>query len=315
MNLTTWLVGWPTNESKPSWNLQLMAEKRRVLGVDIGNSGLRIAELDLANLKLLASARIVWRHDADPQAVLNPAARTHPETSDRNAAAVRFFPRSTSWLGQVEQYLSDQQVSGACDWLISSVRRDAAGVLEDFVHKRAGDQWHLIGRHDLELEIDVMQPDRVGIDRLLAAAAAASLFPERPLIVMQVGSAMTVDLVSDPNVFRGGAILPGVPMMLRLLGQAADMLPQIEADELIELPSLPGRDTEQAMRCGTASALVGGAQHLVARYRTIYGSQTPAIVSGGDGMRLSQHLEPPVKVVPHLVLQGLIAIAERLSRR
>ena len=128
---------------------------------------------------------------------------------------------------------------------------------------------------------------------------------------MQVGSAMTVDLVSNPNVFSGGAILPGVPMMLRLLGQAADMLPTIDADELTDLPSLPGRNTEQAMRCGTASALVGGAQHLVNRYRQTHGPATLIVLSGGDGTRLAQHLPPPIEVVPHLVLNGLVLIARK----
>ena len=123
------------------------------------------------------------------------------------------------------------------------------------------------------------------------------------------------DLVRDANVFSGGAILPGVPMMLRLLGQAADMLPTIDADELTDLPSLPGRNTEQAMRCGTASALVGGAQHLVNRYRQAHGPSTLIVLSGGDGTRLALHLPPPIEVVPHLVLYGLVLIAKQSTEK
>jgi type III pantothenate kinase len=286
-----------------------MADTRHYLGVDIGNSGLRIAELDLANQKLLTSTRISWRHEIKLDASTIPSeSKTEVESPE---PATRFYPHSQEWLGQIEHYLSKESIQGPCDWLIGSVRRDAENILEQFVTSRTRDSLRRISLHDLSLKVDVLQPEQVGIDRLLAASAAAGLFRERPLIVMQVGSAMTVDIVSKPNVFRGGAILPGVPMMLRLLGQAADLLPQIEAEELIELPALPGRDTEQAMRCGTASALVGGAQHLVNRYRNLYGTESLVVISGGDGMRLSQHIEPPIKVVPHLVLQGLIPIADR----
>jgi len=287
-----------------------MEEACRVIGIDIGNSGLRIAELDLANQKIGRRQRITWRH---------AAAQRASNTSDATDATTRpseprFAPDSEEWLTVIEQFLryGTTLKSGVirCKWLVSSVRRDALSVLENFVIGRAengeADVWRVVSRHDLPLKVDVLQPDRVGIDRLLAAAAAAELFSQRPLIVMQVGSAMTVDLVTEPNTFAGGAILPGVPMMLRLLGQAADMLPEIDADDLTDMPPLPGRDTEQAMRCGTASALIGGALHLVDRYRQINGEETPVVLSGGDGNRLSLHIPGPVHTVPELVLHGLM---------
>jgi pantothenate kinase type III len=283
-----------------------MEEAVRFLGVDIGNSGLRIAELNVVESNVERTLRITWSHgNVDTQS---------------QSAETRFAPDSPDWLTVVAKFASDTTRTSdqvRCVWLVSSVRRDALNVLERHVRQRIHthgrkDQWRVITRHDIGLELDVLEPDRVGVDRLLAASAAASLFPQRPLIVMQVGSAMTVDLVRDPNVFSGGAILPGVPMMLRLLGQAADMLPTIDADELTDLPSLPGRNTEQAMRCGTASALVGGAQHLVNRYRQAHGPSTLIVLSGGDGTRLAQHLPPPIEVVPHLVLHGIVLIARKV---
>lgn len=282
-----------------------MEEVIRFLGVDIGNSGLRIAELNVAESIVERTLRITWSHGK-------------VDTQSQSAEA-RFAPDSPDWLAIVAKFVSDTtrtSESVRCVWLISSVRRDALHLLEQHVCQRIGthapnDQWRVITRHDIGIEMDVLEPDRVGVDRLLAASAAACLFPQRPLIVMQVGSAMTVDLVCNPNIFSGGAILPGVPMMLRLLGQAADMLPTIDAEELTVLPSLPGRNTEHAMRCGTASALVGGAQHLVNRYRQTHGLSTLIVLSGGDGTRLAQHLPPPIEVVPHLVLHGLVLIARK----
>ncbi len=282
-----------------------MEKAIRFLGVDIGNSGLRIAELNIAESKVEKTRRITWSHG-------NTETKAH-------SAEPRYAPDSPAWLAVVEEFVNGTNAStkiARTVWLVSSVRRDALSLLQEHVQQRitqyaANEDWRVIGRHDIELQLDVLEPHRVGVDRLLAASAAASQFPQRPLIVMQVGSAMTVDLVRDPNVFGGGAILPGVPMMLRLLGQAADMLPTIDAEELTDLPPLPGRNTEQAMRCGTASALVGGAQHLVQRYRQSHGPSTLIVLSGGDGMRLAQHLPQPIEVVPHLVLHGLVLIARK----
>lgn len=284
-----------------------MEKAIRFLGVDIGNSGLRIAELNITESKVERTQRVTWSHgDVGTQ---------------MHATEIRYAPHSPEWLGVVEKFANDaSRDSGRirCVWLVSSVRRDALHLLEQHVQQRikglaSDDEWQVITRHHIvALQLDVTEPDRVGVDRLLAASAASSLYPQRPLIVMQVGSAMTVDLVREPNVFGGGAILPGVPMMLRLLGQAADMLPTIDADELTDLPMLPGRNTEQAMRCGTASALVGGAQHLVNRYRQVHGPATLIVLSGGDGTRLAQHLPPPIEVVPHLVLHGLMLIAKQM---
>ncbi len=293
------------------------AQAYRILGVDIGNSGLRIAELnpinDLetkpgygpADDPVRMSKRISWLHPS-----WNTGAALSPQHDAKQAvlAEMRYRPDSPQWLEVVSKYLSGFENNPPVLWLVSSVRRDALALLEHFVAARSHDHWRVVSRHDLPLQVDVLEPDKVGIDRLLAAAAAANMFDERPLIVMQAGSALTVDLVCNVNTFCGGAILPGIPMMLRLLGQAADMLPQIDATEITELPPLPGRDTEQAMRCGTASALVGGAQHLIARYRQTFGADTLIVLSGGDGLRLAQHLTPPLQIVPHLVLRGLLPL-------
>ncbi len=272
-----------------------MEEAGRVIGIDIGNSGLRIAELDLVHRRIGRRQRISWELAAKSGKANEP----------------RFAPDSKAWLPIVEAFLADSNFgASSCKWLVSSVRRDATAVLEQFVRQRttgdSADCWRAITRRDLPLRVDVLEPDRVGIDRLLAATAATKLFEQRPLIVMQVGSAMTVDLVREDETFAGGAILPGVPMMLRLLGQAADLLPEIDVEDLTDLPQLPGKNTEQAMLCGTSSALIGGAQHLVDRYRETYGEQTPVILSGGDGNRLLLHIPAPVHTVPDLVLHGLM---------
>lgn len=239
--------------------------------------------------------------------------------------------RETPWTGELLRVdwptrSPDQSISGIIEhslsrwlpdesklelnWLVSSVQRTMEGQLRAFVTNQSGHSYRLINYRDLKLTVEVDHPEKVGIDRLLAASAAASTIPGQPLIVIQAGSAITVDWFEPPQMFCGGAIMPGVPMMLRLLSQAADLLPEVAAKELLNLPPLPGRSTTSAMNAGVCSAVVGGVQHLIARYRQQYGEETLIVISGGDGPLLSPHLDGPIQIIDHLVLRGLAFLAE-----
>lgn len=264
---------------------------RRSFVVDIGNSGMRIAEIEGENLGSIH--RAYWH------------------SGPRIDHATRHKPDSGEWLEEIDGLLVPE-----ADWYISSVRRDAASVLRQAIEVNSGSRAREIdfsAIQNLGLQVNVKSPERVGVDRLVASYAASKLTDSRPLVVIQAGSAVTVDLLLSEggDSFEGGAIVPGVPMMLRLLGASADQLPEMDADELTEMPEPPGKNTEEAMICGTASALVGGVRDLVTRYRKKYGNSISLVLSGGDGMRIAPYLEEPLIVHPDLVLQGLFEIAKR----
>lgn len=294
---------------------------QQTFGVDIGNSGIRVAELDFGRRELGHMLRVDWCPTGLPTLQrCDPALR-------------RYLPDDPLWLGELDRFIQLVERKDAAQpprWLLSSVRRDALRLLQDHLTSSSlpgppsadtRRQVDVVTFAALPLELHVDIPQAVGIDRLLAALAALELTASRPAVVIQAGSAVTVDLiaaasdVTEPNSrvlgsFEGGAILPGVPMMLRLLGRGADLLPEIDAAELLRLPALPGKNTEAAMMCGAASALVGGVLHLVDRYRQQYGRTIPIIISGGDGMRLSPYLPAPLMVKDHLVHRGLMRLAE-----
>lgn len=295
------------------------------LAVDIGNSGLRVAELLLEEQQVGSATRVYWTYPLQSQ----PAAQPNWEK--------QYVPNGTDWLQEIEPFLESRT---ACHWLISSVRRDARQILQRALEARQGHTCQMVRHSDLPLEVNVESPERVGIDRLLAATAATQIVKRGlkksdtadPMkhhrhIVIQAGSAITVDLVHverDKATFEGGAIVPGVPMMLRLLGSGTDLLPLVDAKELNSMPTLPGKNTEQAMLCGAASALLGGVKHLVERYREEFSvretragselgsdglSRMTTIISGGDGPSLAKYLPAPVRVEKDLVLQGLLHLA------
>lgn len=169
---------------------------RRYVGVDIGNSGLRVVELRPDSSSLGATTRIYWSfegHEVKPQVGL----KTRVEASE-----ARFSPGSKHWIRVLQPWF-DQP--GEVQWLISSVRGDAQRVLADAIQKQQNHRARNITYRDLPLCVKTEEPGRVGIDRLLAAVAAAEavqsggdrrLLPREPVIVIQAGSAVTVDLLT-----------------------------------------------------------------------------------------------------------------------
>lgn len=316
-------------------------QAQSVIAVDIGNSGLRLANLKLPPESSLSVDRVTkverinWKHPPTKSPTPAQAAEaSHAyDSSDPNwltelerilqevvsSAEVNSGPQVLEWPdanGTNRTVGTDRELPGLrrVHWFISSVRRDALALLLSFLSSRPHFVAHVITYRDIGFEVAVQFPERVGIDRLLAARAAMAFIADRPLIVVQAGSAITVDWVTADGAFGGGAIVPGVPMMLRLLGQTADLLPDVEASELIDLPPLPGVNTEQAMRCGVSSAVVGGAQHLIQRYREQASAAVPVILSGGDGPRLAKHLTPPIREIDQLVLRGIAQVAAQRLR-
>ena len=280
--------------------------------VDIGNSGLRASRVADGGLfanetvyRLSWSAAIASQRKSSPEQESAPNQRWCT-SCDRNAYAW-LIDRLAPKYGET--------------WRISSVQREVTELLVESIEARAMHANVRIVRHlDLPMTMDVESPDRTGIDRLLAAhaaflvengAALKSAKPQlHPVIVVQAGTAVTVDFVDERGVFQGGSIMPGLGLSLQLLAAGTDQLPWLGNHAVDMQPVLPGKNTEQAISAGVNAALVGGTAHLVSRYRheTQGGRPTKVIVSGGDGRLLMQHLPQPTVFVDHLVLRGLCSI-------
>ena len=87
--------------------------------------------------------------------------------------------------------------------------------------------------------------------------------PGRPAVVIDVGTAITVDLVSAEGAFLGGAILPGIAMSARALHEFTDLLPLVDMSELAAPPPALGDSTEAAMRSGLFWGAVGAVRQLI----------------------------------------------------
>jgi len=151
------------------------------------------------------------------------------------------------------------------------------------------------------------EPRKVGPDRLLNAVAAYAR-KRSELVVVDAGTAVTVDLVSRTGAFCGGAILPGPETMLRALHEHAELLPSVPFQE----PATAlGRNTPDAMRAGAYWGTVGAVGRLAAALAEGRPGRLPILVTGGYGEFLARELGGEVEFVPWLTLEGLALLVHR----
>lgn len=168
--------------------------------------------------------------------------------------------------------------------------------------------------HQLPLEVAIEEPETAGIDRLLKAVAVNRIrAPGQPAILVDSGTATTVDLVTAAGAFAGGAILPGLAMSARALHEQTAQLPLIDPAEFEgEPPPALGRSTRPALRSGVFWGQIGAVKELIRRITPAHAPHPPLIlVTGGAGGLLAPHLEGEVRLEPGLVLQGLVLAAAK----
>jgi type III pantothenate kinase len=152
-----------------------------------------------------------------------------------------------------------------------------------------------------------LDPDaNTGVDRLLNAAAAFDIV-QQACIIVDAGSAVTVDFVDGEGTFHGGAIAPGAAMQLRSLHEHTAALPEVEfrapGDDAI------GHSTIHAMLSGVYHGIRGLVWRLVERYSEQYGAYPLVIITGGDIDILFGDDELVDRRVPNLTLMGIAAAA------
>lgn len=203
--------------------------------------------------------------------------------------------------------------------LVATVNETAATRLEAVVAEvtasvRPALRLRRIGSADLPIPLRVDAPDRVGIDRVCAAAAAAAVRPGRPVVVVDCGTATTVNLVSAAGEFLGGAILPGPALLARALAQGTCRLPEVDILAASAPPPLPGRSTEAAIAAGIGWGMRGAVARLVAEARAALGGDADVILTGGSAAVVRDALPDAIEM-PDLVLAGVaLAAGPRLGQ-
>ncbi len=184
----------------------------------------------------------------------------------------------------------------------ASVAPEALTKIQDFV----GDQIDmdvLVVGDTIPLPIDVSVKDdhALGVDRACAAAATFERL-QHACVIVDFGTAVTVDLVNDDGTLLGGAILPGVALQLKALHDHTAQLPLVDA----AIPTLPyGRDTAEAIQTGVCRGIVGAVRGIIEGYASELNNWPQTVATGGDLALLSPCCDFLDTQVSDLTLYGV----------
>ncbi len=192
---------------------------------------------------------------------------------------------------------------GPVPWLLTGVHPERRDRLADWLRKRGDSVQILDDPHKIPLRVLLDHPEWAGIDRLLDAVAVNTRRrPDVPAVIVDAGSAVTVDLVDETGAFRGGAIMPGLRLMAESLHHYTAKLPLIELPRTA--PTVPGLSTTAAMEAGIYWTFVGGVRSLLEQYSVGGAVPLDIFLTGGDAALLHQHLSGST-FWPEMTLEGI----------
>jgi type III pantothenate kinase len=254
-----------------------------LLAIDAGNTNVVFALLDGHEVK----GR--WRIATDPR-----------RTADEYAV----------WLSQLlslEGY-DRKQVSGV---ILCTVVPRATHNLQWLAEKYFGTKALIAGEKPVEFDmaIDVQEPRSLGADRAVTAIAAHALH-EGDLIVIDFGTASTIDWIDFRGAYKGGIIAPGINLSLDALVSAAAKLPRIAIEAPAD-PTVIGRDTVSQMQIGIYWGYIAMIEGLVARMKAEIGRPAKVIATGGLAVLFEKNTGVFDAIEPDLTIQGLAMMWER----
>lgn len=153
-------------------------------------------------------------------------------------------------------------------------------------------------------------PSRLGSDRWVAMIGARhhvlAQGAARPLVLVMVGTAVTVECVDAQGHFLGGLILPGHGIMLRALESGTAGL-HVPTGEVRLFPS----NTSDALTSGGTYAIAGAVERMVQHVLQHCGQEPACLMTGGAGWKMSPSMTRPFELVDNLIFDGLLEIASR----
>jgi type III pantothenate kinase len=187
--------------------------------------------------------------------------------------------------------------------IISSVNPEGERVVHEYIQKYLMIKPRNIGR-DVPVPISILTeyPERVGVDRLVNAIAAFERIRDWAIVV-DAGTAITIDAIDNKGAFLGGIIAPGVDMFSKALHHSTALLPEVS----ISKPrGILGKNTEEAIKSGIYWGAVGMVSKLICMLCDELRDNRPTVIAtGGNAEMLAQEIPLITLVLPYLTLEGI----------
>lgn len=254
-----------------------------LLAIDIGNTNIVIGCIQ--NDEILFKARI---------------ATDRLRTSDQYGVEIK---------NMIEAYGVNMKDIDDC--IISSVVPPVFNSVRTGVMKIIGKQPMVVGpglKTGLNIHVDV--PSQVGSDRIVIAVAALAEY-NAPLILMDLGTATTMDVVEPENRYMGGVIFPGVKVSLEALTSRAAQLPAISLDKPRHVI---GKNTTDCMRSGMMYGTAAMIDGLIDRIEEEQGHSFTLIATGGMAQFITPLCKREMILEKDLLLKGLNIIYKKNKR-
>ena len=251
-----------------------------LLAIDIGNTNIVIG--CIKDDKILFKARI---------------ATDRLRTSDQYGVEIK---------NMLEAY--GAQICDIEDCIISSVVPPVFNSVKTGVIKVIGKQPMVVGpglKTGLNVQVDV--PSQVGSDRIVIAVAALAEY-KAPLILMDLGTATTIEVVEPNNTYIGGVIFPGVRVSLDALTSRAAQLPAISLDNP---KNVIGKNTIDCMRSGMMYGTASMIDGLIDRMEQELGHESTLIATGGMAQFITPLCRHNILLEKDLLLKGLNIIYKK----
>ncbi len=249
------------------------------LAIDVGNTRLKWALYDVA-----APGANVLAHGAEFLENIDRLPEGEWAALPRPARMLGCIVAADAVRRRVEEHLTELWDLPA-QWVVSSLSE--AGLSNGYDH-----------------------PTRLGADRWVAMIGAwhrvLGRGPARPLVVVMVGTAVTVEAVDASGRFLGGFILPGHGIMLRALESGTAGL-HVPTGEVREFPT----NTSDALTSGGTYAIAGAIERMVQHVRRHCGAEPACIMTGGAGWKMAPSMSVQFELVESLIFDGLLEVAQR----
>ena len=259
-----------------------------LLAIDAGNTNIVFAIVAIDG-QGAREIRARWRIATDPR-----------RTADEYAV----------WLSQLLG-LNDMKLGDVTAVIVATVVPRALHNLQVLAQKYFKTEALIAGRAPIEwgIAIDVDEPTSLGADRAVNTIAAHDLH-DGDLIVIDFGTATTLDVSDFSGAYKGGIIAPGINLSLDALVTAAAKLPRI-AIEAPASASVVGRNTVDQMSIGIFWGYIAMIEGLVARIKAEVGRPAKVIATGGLATLFDDHTDVFDVIEPDLTIQGLAIMYDR----
>jgi type III pantothenate kinase len=263
------------------------------LSIDIGSTRTHMAAVDVNELECLYRIDS-YNDDFDDVFVTNvkKIADTYPQINRVNVTScVRSLAIKAMEI--CDGLCIDPRIDSRIDSFVKNGQKRFETVEFVHTHKR------------LPVAFDYEEPGTLGTDRICDALACAALFKGKNCIIIDVGTAVTVDYLRNGKIFEGVAILSGYSMQLDALHTRTDSLPRIDIGNLgggADI-SLPSKSTEDCIKTGILLGMAGALDRCISTCKRNWGKGI-IIATGGGWEPIKRSIKHKTITIPDLTLIG-----------